>query len=145
MDPGFLSTPSEQLSLFDSTLPLRDASRVDELPATALQLIEIIGLDATIDLVRAEGGNDLPIPEVIGGKSRMWQHLVGLIGADAAGKLVERCRGTPVYVPMCAAALRAFRNRDILERFDRGERFDSIRRSYKISRSYLYRLLKKTA
>lgn len=140
--PQHVST--RQLGLFEEVAPLRDPERIEQLPATARQLVEIIGLDATIELVKAEGGNELRIPDVVGGASRMWARLQEIIGDEAATSLVERCRHTGVYVPMCVAALRAERNRDILARFDRGEDFDSIRRRYKVSRSYLFRLLKKS-
>lgn len=133
----------DQLDLFDATRPLRDAARVEQLPATARELIEIIGLDATIDLVKMYGGDELRIPLVVDGNSHMWAALAEAIGRDAAMRLVERCKATTIYVPMCVSALRSERNRDIIRRYDAGEPFDSIRRSYKISRSYLFRLLKR--
>lgn len=105
--------------------------------------MEIIGLDATIDLVREEGGNELHLPEVIDGPSVAWARLVEIIGHDAAKLLVQGWPDTRVYVPMCAAPLRAVRHREIVRRYDAGEPFESIRRSYKISRSYLFRLLKR--
>lgn len=132
-----------QLDLFDTTQPLRQQEHADALPKTAQYLVEIIGLDATIDLVKAEAGNDLRIPSAVGGTSVMWARLVETIGPSAAKALVERCRNTTVYVPYCARALQLARNRDIIRRYDAGEPFESIRRSYKISRSYMFRVLKK--
>lgn len=132
-----------QLDLFDATQPLRKPEHADALPKTAQYLVEIIGLDATIDLVKEEGGNELKIPGAVAGTSHMWERLVEIIGPTAAEALVRRCADTVVYVPTCAATLRRARNRDIIRRYDAGEPFDSIRRSYKISRSYLFRLLKR--
>ena len=132
-----------QYSLFDSTMPLRDKNEVDALPATARELVEVMGLDATIDLVKTFGGDDLKIPEVINGTSRMWAILVETVGAAAAAKLVERFAGTAIYVPMCQAALRDRRHREIQRRYDAGEPFDTLRRELGCSRSQLYRLLKK--
>lgn len=134
---------THQMELFDATQPLRKPEQAEALPATAQYLVDIIGLDATIDLVKEEGGNELKIPSAVAGTSRMWDRLVEVIGPTAAKALVQRCANTAIYVPTCAAALRLVRNREIIRRYDAGEPFDSIRRSYKISRSYLFRLLKR--
>lgn len=133
----------DQFDLFDTTLPLRRSEYAHELPAGAQYLVEMIGLEATISLVKEEGGNELRIPHLVGGASQMWARLVELVGEHAATILVQRCANTALYVPMCAQALRAARNHEIIRRYDAGEPFDSIRRSHKVSRSWLYRLLKK--
>lgn len=138
----FTEPPREQYSLFDTTVPLRNQQEVEELPATARELVEVIGLDATIDLVKDFGGDDLKIPEVVNGTSRMWEILVETIGPQAAEKLVRRCAGTVIYVPMCRIALLAHRNREIIRRFDAGEALDAIRRDIKVTRRHMYRLLK---
>lgn len=135
--------PREQLSLFDATLPLRSEAHAEELPATARRLVEVIGLDATIDLVKMYGGDEPVIPSVVGGNSRVWAQLEECIGPEAAAALVREFGNTPIYVPFCSAALRAARNREIVSAYDAGEPFDSIRRRYKVSRSYLYRLMKR--
>jgi len=135
--------PREQYSLFDTTIPLRDVEEVDALPASAKELIEVMGLDATIDLVKMFGGDDLKIPEVVNGTSRMWEILVETVGPEAAEKLVKRYAGTPVYIPVCRMALLAHRDREIARRFDAGEAFDLLRREFKLTRRHLYRVLKK--
>lgn len=134
---------ADQLGLFDTTVPLRSASNMDMLPKTARDLVEVIGLDATIDLVKMFGGDEITVPGLVDGESRMWDVLVECIGREAAVKLVARYRENRIYVPMCQAALRALRNQEIIAAFDAGEPFDAIRRRHKISRSYLFRLLKR--
>lgn len=133
----------EQLSLFDATAPLRNIENSRQLPKTAQELVSVIGLEATIDLVKMFGGDELHIPEVVDGTSRMWPALVEAAGRNAAVQLVKHFAGTRIYVPMCEAALMHQRNREIVERFDAGEPFDAIRRRYRMSRSYLFRVLKK--
>lgn len=139
----FADPPREQFSLFDATMPLRSESAQDDLPGTARELVEVIGIDATIDLVKMFGGDDLKIPEVVNGTSRMWGILVETVGPAAAPKLVQRFAGTVIYIPTCAAALRIHRDREIIRRFDAGEPFDALRREHKITRRHLYRILKK--
>lgn len=134
---------NRQFSLFDSTVPLRSEIAREDLPATARELVEVIGIDATIDLVKMFGGDDLKIPEVVNGTSRMWEILVETVGPDAAAKLVHRYAGTPIYIPVCRMALIAHRDRAIIQRFDAGEPFDKLRREHKITRRHLYRILKK--
>lgn len=134
----------DQFALFDDTAPLRQIRHMDDLPDAAHTLIEVIGLQATIDLVKAHGGDEIKVPAVVDGDSRAWAMLDEAIGREAAAKLVEsRFRGTPVYVPLCTAALRAARDRDIMRRLDAGEPFDQVRSAHRMTRSYLYRLLRK--
>lgn len=135
--------PFQQFDLFDTTQSLRQHQYAAELPKSAQRLVDVIGLDSTIRLVRAEGGNELRIPGTVVGHSQMWERLVEIVGTDMAKLMVEYFGDTRVYVPTCAAALRQVRNRDIIRRYDAGEPFDSIRRSYQISRSYMFRLLKR--
>lgn len=136
---------TEQLSLFDPTVPLRREEHITQLPKTARELVEVIGLDATIDLVKMFGGDEITVPGLVDGEARMWDLLVECIGREAAVKLVQRYRENRIYVPMCQAALRMLRNQEIISAYDAGEPFDAIRRRHKISRSYLFRLLKRPA
>jgi Mor family transcriptional regulator len=134
---------TQQLSLFDSTTALRSPDRADELPRTARAIMEVIGLDATIDLVKLFGGDEPRIPAQIDSASRVWDALVEAIGRDAAVKMVEAFGDTQIYVPFCRQALLNLRNREIIQSYDAGEPLDAIRRRYRISRSYLFRVLKK--
>ncbi|RSZ35119.1 MULTISPECIES: Mor transcription activator family protein [unclassified Variovorax] len=133
-----------QFSLFDETVQLRQIEHVDSLPKTAQALVDVIGIDATIDLVKMFAGDEIKIPEVVDGTSRMWAVLVECVGREAAVQLVGRFGGVSVYVAKCEAALKVHRNREIIQSYDAGEPFDAIRRRYKFSRSYLFRLLKKS-
>lgn len=133
-----------QFSLFDDMAPLRQTRHMDDLPEAAHVLIEVIGLQATIDLVKVHGGDEIKVPAVVDGDSRAWALLEEAIGYEAATKLVKsHFKGTPVYVPLCTAALRAARDREIVRKIDAGEHFDQVRSAHRITRSYLYRLLRK--
>lgn len=133
----------DQFGLFDETTSLRQTRYMEDLPDAAHTLIEVIGLQATIDLVKAHGGDEIKVPAVVEGNSRAWAMLDESIGPEAARRLVEsRFKGTPVYVPLCTAALLAARDREIVRRINAGEPFDQVRSSHRMSRSWLYRLLK---
>lgn len=79
-----------QFSLFDETVQLRQIEHVDSLPKTAQALVDVIGIDATIDLVKMFAGDEIKIPEVVDGTSRMWAVLVECVGREAAVQLVGR-------------------------------------------------------
>lgn len=140
---AFSPPQRDQFDLFDATVALRVESAQDDLPKTARDLVEIIGLAATIDLVKMFGGDELKVPEIVDGHSRMWSILVETIGPEAAKRLVQFNGGTSIYVPTCAAALRIHRDRDAIRRITAGEEFDKIRRELKTTKRHLYRILKK--
>lgn len=116
---------------------------VEELPKTAQELVRAIGLNATIDLVKMFGGNEFYLPGTNEGMAKLWAWLVEAVGAHAAEQLVEHFGGTRIYVPTCRDELLKLRNREICERYNSGEPFAAIRWRFKVSRSYLFRLLKK--
>lgn len=127
---------SEQLAF------LRVTRNMELLPAAAHELIEVIGLQACINLVASRGGQEFKVPEVIGGESREWKRLVDAVGYDAATKLVERCAGTAVYVPMCKAALREERDRTILQLREDGASLDALGSQFNMTRRHLFRIIK---
>lgn len=133
--------PREQFALFDATMPLRNEGAVDELPESVQELVDVIGLEATIDLVKWAGGNELKVPEVVDGTSQVWAQLVEHVGREAAVKLVDRYSGTPLYVAKCEAALRVARDRSVVQRLRAGEDFDDVRRSINVTRRHMFRLL----
>lgn len=69
------------------------------------ELVELIGLAATIELIRAKGGTSLRIPLGItahGQEER--EKLVGIVGREEATRLIGRYGGTVLYVPSCRQA-----------------------------------------
>ncbi|MGE0333181.1 MAG: hypothetical protein AB7P37_21080 [Ramlibacter sp.] len=140
----YVAAPIEQFNLFDSTMPLRNEDAVGGLPESIQELVDVIGLNATIDLVKVSGGDDLKVPEVVDGDSRAWAFLVENIGHEAATKLVERYKGTVLYVAKCDAALRQYRNDHYLSRIRAGEDFNAVRRESGMTRRHLFRLLAAT-
>lgn len=87
---------------------------LDRLPASARLYAELIGLEATISLVKAYGGR------------RLWPHrdgpmfteLAGHIGEQAAGILAAHFREW-IAIPTCDLALRAVLRDGVRAEFDR--------------------------
>ena len=84
------------------------------LPGVVLELLELVGRDATSELVNRLGGTTFPVPmrKTSIGELR-FKVLAGVVGEDAAQALVERFGGTNLYVPRCADELREQRDADI--------------------------------
>lgn len=89
------------------------------LPPLARELVDLIGLPATLRLVEARGGRtiDLAKGKRARGQAQI-QAIAECIGKIAADKLVKQYGGTPLRVPKCAAALRAAQDAQIQARFD---------------------------
>lgn len=93
--------------------------RLDDLPESAQNLVRLIGLPKTVRLIEHLGGTTFPVSK---GKTRLGQLrfevLSEAIGVDAADILTREYGGEMLYIPNCAAAIRAVRNRAIHAEFD---------------------------
>lgn len=92
-----------------SLLPADESVLRDLLPDTVIDIIEVIGYEATRRLIENLGGNDFEIPH---GKtlSARRRRLIDAIGNEAAHELMDVYGGASVYIPRCTAALTALRN-----------------------------------
>lgn len=121
---------------------VRDTQNMQHLPETAHVLIDVIGLQPTIDLVAACGGLWLKVP--IGYRSNAWRRLVEVVGLEAATKLVaSRYRGTPLYVPICRDALNLERNRGLLQRLREGATVGDVAQEFRMAKATVYRILQR--
>lgn len=88
------------------------------LPENARQLVDMLTLATTLKLVDAYGGTHFPIPKTARQEGQYFAALAEAVGVDAANKLVKRYGNTRLYVPKCAAALRALRDASIRADYD---------------------------
>ena len=89
------------------------------LPRTARDLVDLIGLPATLALIEARAGQVLTVPK----RKRkagedLFAELADLVGADAAEKIVGRYGGEYLTVPSCRRAAHAVRDAELQARFD---------------------------
>lgn len=83
---------------------------IEDLPAQAREIADLVGLGATTALVASYGGVRLYVPKTI-----VPDHpLVHLIGSAAAQQLAQRYGGDHLELPRCADALRRVRNRALV-------------------------------
>lgn len=117
--------------LFDAVTGLQDARKTaaallkiarkaaPALTAKARELVDYIGLPATLRLVAEYGGQTLAIPK--GTRERGQEIIAELgqaIGETAARKLAASYGGEYLYVPMCKPGLTALRDTELQARFD---------------------------
>lgn len=93
--------------------------KIHDLPASAQNLVRLIGLIKTLKLVDNLGGTTFPVPV---GSNRLgqmrYERLAEVIGEDAATALCAEYARENLYIPNCKEAIRKVRDRIIHSRFD---------------------------
>lgn len=103
------------------------------------EVVRIIGMDAALKLVEAFGGTSPRVP-----KSMYADHpIAAAIGIEPAIKLAQHYAGSDLYVPRCAAHLRALRDREIVRLSDTIS-VDELARRYRLSDRSIWGILKRT-
>lgn len=79
---------------------------IDQLPHSAAEIVDVVGVEAALRLVEAWGGVRLYVPQQM-----PEDHLlVSTLGRSEADTLAERYGGETIQIPRCLHALRAVRN-----------------------------------
>lgn len=89
------------------------------LPRTARDLVDLIGLPATLRLIDAKAGQVLAIPKCkrARGEARLVD-LADIVGMIAAKAIAHRYGGEYLTVPQCKRAIAAVRDGKLQARFD---------------------------
>lgn len=121
------------------------------LPPVAIELIQLVGMSNTYELIRVFGGTTFPVSHNRRklGKIR-WESLAEVVGVDAANFITKRYGGADLYVPKCEQAMREARNTTIKRQFDemtKGvlspyEVVSDLARTHRISDRHVWRILK---
>lgn len=114
------------------------------LPQSIQELSDLIGLPATLAMVKAYGGVDLKVPVRTrsGGKTR--GDLIALLGTVATERLILNYGGERLAVARCAAALRHQRNIEIIAAYDAGQMPARLARAYGMTERNVRHILKST-
>lgn len=89
------------------------------LPQTARDLVDLIGLPATLVLIERRPGQTLTIPKrKRKAGEELFEQLLDLVGEDAAQKIVGRYGGEYLTIPSCRRAACAVRDAELQARFD---------------------------
>lgn len=90
------------------------------MPATGKELIRIIGLEATLSLIREFGGMEIRFNKLEAGPGAdRFAAIAETVGYDNARRLAKEWLHEQVYVPRCCKAVSVLRDRAIVQDFDR--------------------------
>ncbi|MBF0417011.1 MAG: hypothetical protein HQL86_02025 [Magnetococcales bacterium] len=109
----------------------------EELPESLREIRDVIGWPATMALVNAMGGLKVIVPK----KLTLDHLLVGILGWEAASKLSEVYAGEVIKIPRAISALRCLRDREILRRYDDGEKAAALAREYQLDLRTIERII----
>lgn len=107
------------------------AAVIEELfPEMAKDLVRVVGLKATLAIIRICGGTEIRFPSTGCGGSETFQLIEEDIGKDQADALRHEFGGCePTYIPVCYRAMKALRNIEIIRAYDEKTKTKSGRRA----------------
>ena len=111
------------------------------LPQSIRNMIDVIGANAALALVRAYAGQIIKIP-VGDTDGAMRTRLIGIMGLDAACAFIKHYGGERMAVPRCLKALLAERNAVIIKKYDGGQSVPSLVSEFNLTERRIYSLLK---
>ena len=102
-------------------------------------VVNLIGHQAAIRLVRAKGGREITFPLKQELHNMHW--LVVIVGLDNANKLCSSFFGLSLKLPIEVNALLQLRNESIVELFNNGINISRIANAYQIDRKHVQNIL----
>lgn len=121
---------------------------IADLPRSAIDLVDLIGLAATVRLVESMPGILFPVPRGednnAAGADR-FQQLSDIVGLEAARILIKHYGGKGgMYIPSCKTALRRARNRSIVALYNAGVSVFDLALAWRLSDRQIKSILKLT-
>ncbi|MCL1618355.1 hypothetical protein HF908_08750 [Ralstonia pseudosolanacearum] len=113
------------------------------LPPVVQALVDLIGFDATMALVRAFGGTVLWIPKGTRAGGATYESIAEIIGAEATDQLIRRYGGDRISIARCQRLMTVDRWRRIVADFERGDSAAEIARRHRITERAVWGILKK--
>lgn len=113
---------------------------MENLPPSIREMAGHIGLQGALSIVQAYFGRTLKVP-VSEREGSTYRHLVEILGPDAAAIFLDVYRGERLGVPRCAAALRAARDNEIIERYNDGWSVTRLVDEYRMTERHIRTIL----
>lgn len=110
---------------------------IDCLPQTAVDIVEVVGIDAALRLVEAWGGLRLYVPQALPAD----HSLVGILGPALAANMAAHFGGEPLNIPRCLHALRSMRNQRIRGARRAGATPAELARQHSLTERQVYNIL----
>ncbi len=110
---------------------------IDQLPQSAAEIVEVVGVEAALRLVEAWGGIRLYVPQQM-----PEDHLlVSTLGRDESDELAKCYGGECIQVPRCLHALRAVRNCRMRRERAKGDSPALLALRYRLTERQVYSIL----
>lgn len=109
------------------------------LPGRIQELIQVIGFEATIKLIKHFGGTHLNIPK----KAKPEHNLVAVIGFPVFEKLCQYYAGTQLEIDLCARFFNRRKYELIISDIRAGNRQSNIARKYQMTDRHVRRIKQK--
>lgn len=110
---------------------------IQSLPKQTIELIEVIGLDAVLDLIKVRRGTTIWVP--CQADPEHW--LVAIVGLDAFQKLVQRYAYTSLNIDSCTKAIKEARNISICNDSERLSHWE-LAIKYRLNQRSVRRILR---
>ena len=104
------------------------------------EVVNLIGHQAVIRLVRAKGGRDIGFPQCSHLHDFHW--LVMLVGMDNAVTLCKNFEGQKIKLPIEVNVLLHLRNEAIIQDFNNGMKKIKLAAKYQVDRKLIQAILK---
>lgn len=108
-----------------------------DLPESLREIVDLLGLGATMQLVNTHGGTRLFVPKQV----KAQHHLANLLGMEQARRLSDHFGGESLTIPRMANAMRSKRNREIVRRYDGGDSVRILAHAYNLTDRQIYTIL----
>lgn len=115
-----------------------DQVELNDLPQQLQTIADVIGLPATLTLVKHYGGVRLYVP-----MNMTPEHILSrLIGFDVALKLAKEFGGMDHFdIPRAAAAIRTVRNRSITDKYRKGKSLRELALEFMMTERMIVKIL----
>jgi hypothetical protein len=117
------------------------AAESGQLPASMVEIKEVVGLQGAIKLLSSYGGTRLFIPR----RLKAQHKLANLLGLEAARKMSAYFGGETLTIVRGSQAKKAIRNREIIHRYDQGEKVPMLALAFELTERQIYTILSKNA
>ncbi|MBF0162592.1 MAG: hypothetical protein HQL88_09920 [Magnetococcales bacterium] len=120
--------------------PGQSPSCVPELPRSLVEMVETIGMEDTMRIVKEFGGTRIFVPKRVAAQHK----LADFLGLEQARRLSRHYGGENVSIPRMTMATLAKRNREIIRRYDAGDSASLLARVYKMTERRIRAILNTT-
>ncbi len=110
------------------------------LPASMLEIKEVVGVTGAVKLLQECGGTRIFIPR----RLKAQHKLANLLGLEAARKMSAYFGGETLTIVRGSRARKRLRNLDIVRRYDQGEKVPELARCYELTERQIYTILAKS-